>query len=741
MTVEVVYNLKTDVLPPDNSTIIVDDPEGVYAFVYHFTLSDVNARGYVRPLALSYVSPNRDKILRVFDEIRSEFVKVASFLQSCNWITFQNGLLSRMRNIRFTHYVVSHRLPSKMIENIKTFNKKQAEDNIFSLARVVPNKVFQIKENDEMVLNIVNPCYVSPLTEYLSYEQTANSSSSSVHFPQYQSSYDGDIHYKGPVMPTSWEELSDGNDLENLQVWEVLNELSDLDMRLRRLHHLRHDSLVAKGVALESVFGTDVGRSKHSKTRTSGRIQSIIQMLEPTLEREKGRYLRKVRKLKKEEMVNVLEQGGGDEGDGINSGEFTLDFSRFAKQYIVRDAKERKENEEELEYIFVEKGNILSPFNSIISDVGGVTTTLSPLENEKKYKNSEINDEDGLFLFLLADSILQSNTKKLSISSQQTPITSRSSALFPHNHVLSNILEPLFTEPTLLLPPSNYKNIQADRLLRPLCDIVDSKDHLLLFMSKLVLLHNHFAQPYFILSSMRLESVDLGNCGVVIGDETSFCSPSVSPSFSSSFCNNVITSSLFPFPAGALSVGNVLMGSAAVPSVLQDILQESVFRRVETERLRLLEEEEMKRGKVGSLFRGSASRNSESRTPTNMDVKKKKKKRSKKIMKKMDPNIHLNDEETKEEKDAALSESSTSSFLENLKYSLSGSFSFLHTTRFLRMLNSKFFSQLLTDNNNVPLRVVRQGNAFPLPPVASSPGYISKFRLYEQKKKGVTVVT
>src|SRR3989338_2048308 len=58
---------------PDSQVILYDPSSDIYAYVHYFTLLDVHARGYVRPICLSYVTQERDKLYDHFLPLLDSF--------------------------------------------------------------------------------------------------------------------------------------------------------------------------------------------------------------------------------------------------------------------------------------------------------------------------------------------------------------------------------------------------------------------------------------------------------------------------------------------------------------------------------------------------------------------------------------------------------------------------------------------------------------------------------------------
>lgn len=50
---------------------------GVHVYVHYFTLYDVRARGFVRPMCLSYISSDYQKLLHYFSLLKQKFTAVS----------------------------------------------------------------------------------------------------------------------------------------------------------------------------------------------------------------------------------------------------------------------------------------------------------------------------------------------------------------------------------------------------------------------------------------------------------------------------------------------------------------------------------------------------------------------------------------------------------------------------------------------------------------------------------------
>ncbi|KAJ4460701.1 hypothetical protein PAPYR_2929 [Paratrimastix pyriformis] len=116
MAVDYQSKFEADALPTDSDVVLSDETENLYAYVHHFTLQDVYARGYVRPVALSFVTNSRDKIFRNFDDLHTSFCRVARELKAGNWNVFRRDLMRRLVSVRYTERLLRRRLPVAMQE-------------------------------------------------------------------------------------------------------------------------------------------------------------------------------------------------------------------------------------------------------------------------------------------------------------------------------------------------------------------------------------------------------------------------------------------------------------------------------------------------------------------------------------------------------------------------------------------------------------------------------------------------
>ncbi|KXJ14395.1 guanine nucleotide exchange protein smcr8a isoform X2 [Exaiptasia diaphana] len=80
----------------DTQMVLSDKKAGMCAFVHHFTLYDIHARGYVRPFCMSYITDSKRKILSCLSNIEGEFQKIAKLFHTGNRVAFGMDLENRL---------------------------------------------------------------------------------------------------------------------------------------------------------------------------------------------------------------------------------------------------------------------------------------------------------------------------------------------------------------------------------------------------------------------------------------------------------------------------------------------------------------------------------------------------------------------------------------------------------------------------------------------------------------------
>lgn len=90
----------------DSKVVLGDSKEGAFAYVHHLTLYDLEARGFVRPFCMAYISADERKIMQQFQELSAEFSKASEFLKSGNRNAFANELEKKLKDLEYTRSVL-----------------------------------------------------------------------------------------------------------------------------------------------------------------------------------------------------------------------------------------------------------------------------------------------------------------------------------------------------------------------------------------------------------------------------------------------------------------------------------------------------------------------------------------------------------------------------------------------------------------------------------------------------------
>ncbi|KAG0262294.1 Guanine nucleotide exchange protein smcr8 [Mortierella polycephala] len=94
-------------IPDDIEVHICDTEKGYWAYVHHFTLFDINARGFVRPFCMSYITRDPYKIMGHYEDMRHKFSKAALYFKTGNFTLFRQDLTRKLRDLNYTNNLLS----------------------------------------------------------------------------------------------------------------------------------------------------------------------------------------------------------------------------------------------------------------------------------------------------------------------------------------------------------------------------------------------------------------------------------------------------------------------------------------------------------------------------------------------------------------------------------------------------------------------------------------------------------
>ena len=94
----------------DTQVFLVEPSEGAFAYVHHFTLYDVHARGYVRPYCMAYITNQYSKIMDNFAVFRDRFSRISANFKFGNALIFLQDLQRRFDYLQYTKRKLSENL-------------------------------------------------------------------------------------------------------------------------------------------------------------------------------------------------------------------------------------------------------------------------------------------------------------------------------------------------------------------------------------------------------------------------------------------------------------------------------------------------------------------------------------------------------------------------------------------------------------------------------------------------------
>ncbi|XP_078316149.1 guanine nucleotide exchange protein SMCR8-like isoform X1 [Crassostrea virginica] len=130
-------------LVEDSQVTFSEIKDSIFAFVHHFALYDRHARGYVRPFAISFITPDSSKLLQFYEEISQQMKKVVRYLKYGNKLVFKNSLEMHLMDLHYTKAEMLLRMRSRKSahpiseEDVFYKNLKTLEANITETQNVL----------------------------------------------------------------------------------------------------------------------------------------------------------------------------------------------------------------------------------------------------------------------------------------------------------------------------------------------------------------------------------------------------------------------------------------------------------------------------------------------------------------------------------------------------------------------------------------------------------------------------
>ncbi|XP_068099629.1 guanine nucleotide exchange protein SMCR8 [Hyperolius riggenbachi] len=120
----------------DSKVVLGDSKEGAFAYVHHLTLYDLEARGFVRPFCMAYISTDEDKIMQQFLHLSGDFSKASDCLKTGNRKAFAGELEKKLKDLDYTRSVLLTEMEEQQKTDDKGFYTTQAIEKANELANV-----------------------------------------------------------------------------------------------------------------------------------------------------------------------------------------------------------------------------------------------------------------------------------------------------------------------------------------------------------------------------------------------------------------------------------------------------------------------------------------------------------------------------------------------------------------------------------------------------------------------------
>ncbi|MCJ8747706.1 hypothetical protein PDJAM_G00156440 [Pangasius djambal] len=111
----------------DSKVVLGDSREGAYAYVHHLTLYDLEARGFVRPFCMAYVSSEEEKIMHCFRQLSAEFSKASECLKTGNRKNFANEVDKKLSDLEYTRLILLREINRDRLSKLKVGERNGME--------------------------------------------------------------------------------------------------------------------------------------------------------------------------------------------------------------------------------------------------------------------------------------------------------------------------------------------------------------------------------------------------------------------------------------------------------------------------------------------------------------------------------------------------------------------------------------------------------------------------------------
>ncbi|KAK1804755.1 hypothetical protein P4O66_003606 [Electrophorus voltai] len=148
----------------DSKVVLGDSKEGAFAYVHHLTLYDLEARGFVRPFCMAYISADERKIMQQFQQLSSGFSKASESLKSGNRKAFANELEKKLQDLEYTRTVLHKET------ELQKMNNGCYSTQVIEKANELANVEKSIYEHKDLLRQIMSYPNKKMDTDYVQYE-------------------------------------------------------------------------------------------------------------------------------------------------------------------------------------------------------------------------------------------------------------------------------------------------------------------------------------------------------------------------------------------------------------------------------------------------------------------------------------------------------------------------------------------------------------------------------------------
>ena len=137
---------------------MTEQSEGAVAYVHHFVLYDICARGFVRPYCLAYVMENHTELLSVYEKLCTMFSLVTSLFHFGNALSFISDLILRLEHLSHLKRVLNEKSYVIFVDEIaltesqkKSITSKALDDAMHQLHQLI--RIFKSYVESEMFVD------------------------------------------------------------------------------------------------------------------------------------------------------------------------------------------------------------------------------------------------------------------------------------------------------------------------------------------------------------------------------------------------------------------------------------------------------------------------------------------------------------------------------------------------------------------------------------------------------------